>query len=190
MNFKYFFALSFFVLPQAVTLEIEKTDITEEFCCVTQTPDTICAQLQVFLQISRFTDNKKIFKQEVQIKRKNDQKEIGTISFEQQKFEKTDPDYPDYILKIRELEVEPGSQKQGYGSKLLNYTLSQYCGSTCDGAYLVAHAFRAPESQRIVELEKLKKFYKKHGGEELPVPSREIPRDDPTRAKFAFKEKK
>jgi GNAT superfamily N-acetyltransferase len=145
MNFKLFLTLFFLIVAQ-----VKAIDITQEFCKETQTPDKVCAQLQVFKEdYNRLTT--------IKLAKKDKPDTTGIITYY-----KTESD----TNKIVTLSVDPDLQKKGIGSSLLRYALAQ-CKQDCAYSSLLASPFLADQSEKKQEFEKLKKFYEKHGG--LPL---------------------
>ncbi len=126
------------------------TNITEEFCKVTETPDTICEKFQAY---------KRVFYDRIQIDliEKNTHNDIGYVSFQKDN---------NNNMQIKSLEIEPKFQENKHGSRLLRYTLAQ-CTGACTKTLLKAYPSAASTENHDRELERLIKFYERHGGKML-----------------------
>lgn len=135
-----------------------QTDITGEFCTVTQTPANICAQFKAFSEAGYFDENRTI----VTLKDPSSDAEIGYTHFVKstidplQKFASGATHYN----RIAWLHVHDNYQNMNYGSRLLIYALA-HCGNNCMYSRLVGTPLEKTHRNKYPAL---KRFYMKHGG--------------------------
>lgn len=154
-------------------------NITEEFCSVTQTPQTTCAQFQAFKShIPSFLDGDGKNKARIELKDQNNEP-IGYLAYK-----KTE----DGVVQIDLLRVYDHYKNSGYGSILLKYALAQ-CDKNCPYSTLEAIPFTTPciSDSRVDGFRMLKKFYTKHGGQILY--EQPFCHSEPASARFYFSDK-
>ncbi len=185
MNFKNFFLLFSVIIATTHAQDPELGDITQEFCKVTNTPDTICAQFQAFKRkLTPARTEVELFKKVVKTPNslelepsEPERQKIGYVEYTKTK---------DNVIRVEWLKVNDDFQGNNYGSKLLLYALAQ-CNN-CPYTTLMASPFTARSDSRPEKYQKLKQFYASHGGKVLYEGSEHWDESKPTYARMYFSE--